>query len=647
MFTANMNSERRHQYNALDAGQIRVLILAPSHDADAPLCLSFHSAPLNDLAGRYEALSYVWGEPRLEFLIHHHDESQVWVTRNLDSALRRLRLRHDARWIWADAVCINQEDSVEKGVQVQLMGQIFREAKQVMAWLGSGGGKEEEGMRILAASSRGPRYADLAFPVDSARGFSLLSAFFNLQWFKRLWIVQECVLNADIILIYGASELSMVRLVAGLRLFLQDEYSPMEADDLAIRSIATKADLWRSLSMIEPMSAQVRIARPSCDILDLVARFVDHDCSNAHDRIFALYGLASKISPTARKQDGTILPRHVYMDVNYSTSVLQSYTNFAVACMESGAVAQVLNAALVRQTDQDSADWPSWVPDWRRNAVTQPTLALLEPSDSIRGGNDVRRRFFTSMRTPSSTIMALRIWRALPVHDPTDPEEDLYIDRVFSADSMEDLVAAFFKMLEGIRNDSYELLEVLRRMLDLPEPGPTSSRYLAQRYMRDDPARPKFPNPNFNVDIDTRNELKQEVFRAEVLAVMKHKTFFTAKVQKTSNRRVDVRRQRDWYFGAGTSGLRSDDRLFHFKLDRTMDATVHKQDPNFLRHKRPTGAIHESIALALRPSTEEATALSQSVPRRYRLCGGGFLYRYQDPTLKQTEKEYVTTIELE
>lgn len=58
------------------------------------------------------------------------------VTKNLDSALKHLRLKSRPRVFWADAVCINQSDNAEKSVQVGRMGQIYGNASRVLAWLG-------------------------------------------------------------------------------------------------------------------------------------------------------------------------------------------------------------------------------------------------------------------------------------------------------------------------------------------------------------------------------------------------------------------------------------------------------------------------------------------------------------------------------
>jgi len=39
------------------------------------------------------------------------------------------------RWLWVDAVCINQDDVEEMNTQVQMMGEIYRAAERVVVWL--------------------------------------------------------------------------------------------------------------------------------------------------------------------------------------------------------------------------------------------------------------------------------------------------------------------------------------------------------------------------------------------------------------------------------------------------------------------------------------------------------------------------------
>lgn len=64
----------------------------------------------------------------------------------------------------------------------------------------------------------------------------------------------------------------------------------------------------------------------------------------------------------------------VYIDVDYSLDTRQVYQQFATACIAKAKIIPILNAVLARQDPQSSADWPSWVPDWRK-----PPSAAFKP----------------------------------------------------------------------------------------------------------------------------------------------------------------------------------------------------------------------------------------------------------------------------
>lgn len=57
------------------------------------------------------------------------------VNQNLFGALMGI-VRSKTIVIWIDAICINQKDDEEKGWQVAMMGDIYRKASKVFAWLG-------------------------------------------------------------------------------------------------------------------------------------------------------------------------------------------------------------------------------------------------------------------------------------------------------------------------------------------------------------------------------------------------------------------------------------------------------------------------------------------------------------------------------
>jgi hypothetical protein len=59
------------------------------------------------------------------------------ITKGLFEALCALRQTVSTRRLWADAICINQKDDIEKGHQVKKMGKVYENAKGVPVWLGT------------------------------------------------------------------------------------------------------------------------------------------------------------------------------------------------------------------------------------------------------------------------------------------------------------------------------------------------------------------------------------------------------------------------------------------------------------------------------------------------------------------------------
>lgn len=89
----------------------------------------------------FNALSYVWGDPKVTeiILVNGHEYP---VTTSLASALRCIpqhlsQSKHAAgQKLWVDAICINQADNAEKSHQVAKMGEIYSQSALVLCWLG-------------------------------------------------------------------------------------------------------------------------------------------------------------------------------------------------------------------------------------------------------------------------------------------------------------------------------------------------------------------------------------------------------------------------------------------------------------------------------------------------------------------------------
>ncbi|RYN58110.1 hypothetical protein AA0114_g1965 [Alternaria tenuissima] len=384
MALSNDHSVRKHAYEALESSQhIRLIILHPASSTDAPLKFTFQQARLLELQARYEAISYTWGQPNLTYPLYVSDGTHVLVTENLDRALRYLRHGRKDRVLWADAVCINQADDVEKGTQIALMVHIFQNAETVLAWLDPGSAVSrfqnlELTLRKMGNLSRKRRQDMLSGGCGlsetnednenavSAELFEEVSELLRLPWFTRLWIVQEVVFNQEVRLIYSDVELPWTRFVAALSV-LSALRDPILVKFPKAWSAVTKiAQLWRHYSLFEQFSNDHGQSHHT-NIVKLMDDFGQHGCTDPRDRIFALYDMASNL-----RSSTVISHQHdIVMDIDYSLNLQQTYESFALACIRAGKLNTIIEAVLSRQHSVRPHGWASWVPDWR--------LSLLQP----------------------------------------------------------------------------------------------------------------------------------------------------------------------------------------------------------------------------------------------------------------------------
>jgi hypothetical protein len=96
-----------------------------------------------DGAHQYEALSYVWGDPkkgsttiRIQAGGRSPLAAALSVTNSLFIALQQLRFTSEKRHLWIDQIYTNQNDIPEKNIQVRRMGEIYSKARSPVVWLG-------------------------------------------------------------------------------------------------------------------------------------------------------------------------------------------------------------------------------------------------------------------------------------------------------------------------------------------------------------------------------------------------------------------------------------------------------------------------------------------------------------------------------
>lgn len=134
-----MASERYVYTRLSEPRQIRLLKLHPPSSPDDPELSVDLVSTLLDEAPPFVALSYAWGNPLPRCEIGCSGRA-IEIGPSLYSALRHLSDRNTGgqeNWVWADALCINQDDNAERKAQVRIMGEIYAAATFTVIWLGS------------------------------------------------------------------------------------------------------------------------------------------------------------------------------------------------------------------------------------------------------------------------------------------------------------------------------------------------------------------------------------------------------------------------------------------------------------------------------------------------------------------------------
>ncbi|KAI0812054.1 heterokaryon incompatibility protein-domain-containing protein [Xylaria sp. FL0064] len=382
----------------------------------------------------YEAVSYVWGDTRKRHNITI-DGATLSVTANLYGALTAFRYgplsvstsssgasrsdRSDpgtesgpaagqVRRLWADAVCINQEDLSERTSQVELMARIFAGARRVLAWLGWEEGEDghrhlltairfihvfmedpEAGLRdarILlhyhdedvagTAEHLAPLSEDQRRAEEQALKWKAVKVFFDIEYFHRTWIVQELGLAREAIIKNRALELDLVdwRLVGRFVTFL--DYSAASL----ITHLGILAWVAHHILMVWETKED---GTPNCDFLTAMHWTRILGVTDARDRVYSLLG-----HPLAVMDGAPVIKP------DYTVTRGVTYTKLAAKFIRKTKNLYVVN--LVDHEDDPSLemrDWnpqdegrmPSWMPDWHSINRTTPLeypIAAAEAEDA-------------------------------------------------------------------------------------------------------------------------------------------------------------------------------------------------------------------------------------------------------------------------
>jgi hypothetical protein len=179
------------EYRSIN-GDIRLVTLEHGNKTDDVRCEMFNVKFSTDPT--YVALSYEWGGIGKHSRIRI-DGGLCKVGLNLFNALVHLREPDKDVVLWVDALYINQQDLGERNRQVELMGNIYLRATEVVIWLG------------LARDD-----SDLVMADFNSNTAVLMKAESTLSWcrrtyWRRMWVIQEIQLAKDLSIYCGTERI--------------------------------------------------------------------------------------------------------------------------------------------------------------------------------------------------------------------------------------------------------------------------------------------------------------------------------------------------------------------------------------------------------------------------------------------------------
>jgi len=365
---------------SLKNDQIRLLFLEPGEEAD-PLTGHLEIVDIKHCPA-YEALSYEWGLPDKHHRFTATDSgAAITITDSLYHALVDLRparpppgasilsrltnaaylqretSRH--RVIWADAICINQDDIEERQCQVSIMGTIYRQASRVITYIGPESDGSAAGIVLASTIKRAFEdrvQIDLGDPAGLAMAglppatdgsWKALKALCLRRWAGRCWCAQEFLCNRNLIMMCGRTVLPdwttiffIVQLVYARKIPAAIIPAYDEDPDSLRDCLISLADLRSPL--------QYATGRTKKPLLSLLQSFHPFQVSDHRDKIYSL------LSHSLDYED-------LGIEIDYAIPAHELYTTVAAKIIVKY---QDLKLLLSNLHHKSLSGLPSWVPDW-------------------------------------------------------------------------------------------------------------------------------------------------------------------------------------------------------------------------------------------------------------------------------------------
>jgi ankyrin repeat protein len=300
--------DRLYEYSPLDLGERSFRLLRLIMGNKWPIQCEIIHARFDDTEDiiPYDALSYTWGDQSnlQKIEVHrttpHVDRTVLPVTENLHAALQRLRHRDNDRILWIDAICIDQNNPVERGHQVKQMSSIYEKAVKVIFWLGKSTlvtqmafdymcklQKEALGHACKTWTISDERWQPLRRRIEpplsnthKSRDEFLREGFRDLlarTWFRRAWIIQEVAQARRAEVMCGAQSI------------------PVRTFAVTVSSLGMEIEhhCQAILDIMPGTSRETSWWAGQRDLRTLLHKFRKSKRSDARDAIYSLLGISS------------------------------------------------------------------------------------------------------------------------------------------------------------------------------------------------------------------------------------------------------------------------------------------------------------------------------------------------------------------
>jgi hypothetical protein len=402
-FVSTNSGPKVFQYRELEEGQFRIIRLFPATMSTIK-CELLH-ASLED-SPEYTAISYTWGDADDTIKIQVAG-CNFEITTSLHGALKRLRQPSRSVLLWADALCIDQNNKQEQSQQVQHMAHIYSRAESVAIWLGPESDDSESAIHLIQSIASSTEENDgnkMRQYIESKAWRLHLSAvvrLFERDYWSRLWIVQE-VLNARSKTVYcGDSALPWATYdTASVQFGIHRDVIKREyPSGLNVNSGVSVSR--NRLSYADVLCSQgpasLVVTSPSRDLsagslLEALRLCRMKLASEPRDKVYGVLG---------------ILHEDVRYDFppNYSASLKEVYTDVVDFLLHTTERLDVMCEAIYFPLHKSSANLPSWVPDWSHI----PQTGSLGLARRFSAAADTKAKFKLSNRRNKLEIWALEL----------------------------------------------------------------------------------------------------------------------------------------------------------------------------------------------------------------------------------------------